>query len=410
MQMESSSEIEQSIWDEAKEKLLISDPRFEGGVMCRQSGEYEASIEFFAELLKTFESSSTPLHLAPLYFNYGSSMVCNIENLIEDEDEEKDLAENDQKETPILESSISSRKRSNQEANLNSDEHELSKHEGISAEAAEEEEDDDEEEEDDDDEEEGNDEDEVAWQCLDMARELYQKALAHPMITNELEKRLKQELARTITRIGDLNMFQNKFADALIEYELSIKLRSENKDPSVENICRLSDSNMQVAFAYLEHLTCHGEGNDVVAEASDGSQIIVAQGKECAQQAIAFRDQAKQLLESLISRLAQEKIDCSKEDKDLICVQYQLLSDFNERMPQRGSSSSSSKKTTDLFVKLSTNTTSQSRTIEINPCMNTCADRVTSMVLTTTQIDMHTRKMEKGKNNAHVVREENTLN
>lgn len=62
-------------WNELKESSLISDPRFEAGLMSRQEGEYDASIDFFAELLKTFESEETPLHLATLYFNYGSSLV-----------------------------------------------------------------------------------------------------------------------------------------------------------------------------------------------------------------------------------------------------------------------------------------------------------------------------------------------
>jgi hypothetical protein len=69
------------VWNESKESSLISDPRFEAGLMSRQSGDYEASIDFFAELLKSYESSeNTPLHLAPLYFNYGSSLV-NVESI-----------------------------------------------------------------------------------------------------------------------------------------------------------------------------------------------------------------------------------------------------------------------------------------------------------------------------------------
>lgn len=67
--------LDHKVWNELKESSLITDPRFEAGMMSRQEGDYEGSIDFFAELLKTFESSETPLHLAPLYFNYGSSLV-----------------------------------------------------------------------------------------------------------------------------------------------------------------------------------------------------------------------------------------------------------------------------------------------------------------------------------------------
>jgi hypothetical protein len=52
---------------------------------------------------------------------------------------------------------------------------------------------------------------------------------------------------------------------------------------------------------------------DVVATSHDGSTIVVAQGKECMQQCLAFRDQAKTMTENLINRLARERVSCNKE-------------------------------------------------------------------------------------------------
>jgi hypothetical protein len=284
--------------------------------------------------------------------------VCNVESrepLADDEGEEE---EEEEEETSSSSSSSSSNEKGATETSMSKkrnieevskdDNHSKTLKTGLGA-AEEEEEDNDGEVEDDD------DEDEVAWQCLDMARDLYQKALTSSDISSELRKRLNQDLARTISRIGDLNMFQNRFADALIEYELCIKLRGENKDSSVENVCRLADANMQVrkeergqgwcwlslfqllsiaslsisppllffffpslkikcqvAFAYLEHIAVEGEV-DVVATSHDGSTLVVTQGKECMQQCLAFRDQAKTMTENLINRLARERVSCNKE-------------------------------------------------------------------------------------------------
>ena len=90
-------------WDASAAAELESDPRFEAGVALRKEGQYEDAIAFFAELLKTFDTfdgaaaaaeaageaggkepptppppPKVPPYLAPLYFNYGSTLVCTL--------------------------------------------------------------------------------------------------------------------------------------------------------------------------------------------------------------------------------------------------------------------------------------------------------------------------------------------
>ena len=59
---------------------LTKDPRYEAGISLRKEGQYEDAIEFFSELLKSFddESEDPPIFLAPLYYDYGSpgSALC----------------------------------------------------------------------------------------------------------------------------------------------------------------------------------------------------------------------------------------------------------------------------------------------------------------------------------------------
>ena len=70
------------MWCELSEKKLVEDPRFEAGVELRQGSDYEAAIEFFSELAATHDpgnAADAPLWLAPLYYEYGSTLVCVVE-------------------------------------------------------------------------------------------------------------------------------------------------------------------------------------------------------------------------------------------------------------------------------------------------------------------------------------------
>ena len=74
---------EERKWDAKKAQELREDPRFEAGVCSRTEGNYEDAIAFFSELLKTFDDETDaeepPLFLAPLYYNYGSTILCILE-------------------------------------------------------------------------------------------------------------------------------------------------------------------------------------------------------------------------------------------------------------------------------------------------------------------------------------------
>uniref|UniRef100_A0A7S2SSY7 Tetratricopeptide SHNi-TPR domain-containing protein n=1 Tax=Rhizochromulina marina TaxID=1034831 RepID=A0A7S2SSY7_9STRA len=351
------------IWDETKVEQVVGDPRYVAGVTMKLEGDYEGAISFFSELLAIHEGEAPPpVHLAPLYFQYGSTILCEKEsNAVETqavaaepkEDEGSGSSSSstspppakrarvvkveDKHEAPRGSGPHSPHSPHSQEDTGGTGGEDLqdptlaapgSGEDPRAAEEGGEGEDDGEEEEDDD--------EELAWKLLDVARDLFQQALSSlkaglPVDTAKATMHVRSELARTVSRMGDLNMVTGHFGDALVEYEQVLKLREEERDTSVDGICRLVDTNIQVACAYLEHVVQHGE-TDVVISATSGEQVKVAEASDVRGQMLAYFDRAKSLLQSLVSRLAEERAKISDDEKKSICVMYQLLNDFTVRL------------------------------------------------------------------------------
>mmetsp|Transcript_28333 Transcript_28333/g.63287 ORF Transcript_28333/g.63287 Transcript_28333/m.63287 type:complete len:344 (-) Transcript_28333:100-1131(-) len=321
-------------WNEERHQDLLNDPRFEAAIALKKEGNYEAAADFFGELLKSFDAEEEPpQYLAPLYFEYGSTLVCELEKANNDMLEETNPSSEG---PPLKKTKIAQQSGSPSEFSLaqvpgdedatqgkeggetNGDEEE-GEGRGDEARGGEEDEDDEEDEEDEDD-------SVIAWQCLDTARGLYQSAM-DAKSTPELLVQLKRGLARTVNRLGDLNMATSKFGDALVEYEVSLKLREQEQDPSVEAVCRLCDTQIQVALALIEHVADMGEVDIVVTTIEDESVVVVS-GEDCINQALAFRDQARAKLEGLLTELARNKTECSVHEKECICFQYTNLDGF----------------------------------------------------------------------------------
>ena len=291
-------------WDEAAEEGLLSDPRYEAATSLRAEGEYEAAIDFFEELLKTFDlASKPPPHLAPLFFDLGSTLVCILE-ASDTQDvtsvgslksaEECLSTDNSSASTPDESSSSSSSSSSSCGSSssrrpldtagsdrLSEPPQKRKKVDTVkdssviagetcaqqgSLEHADEcggETGDDS---DDDDEIESDDDVQVAWQYLDQARSCYQEVLDAGKIGNDsafqagaassdhvaapfsekLTERLTRALTRTISRLGDLNLLTQSYADALVEFEQVISLREGLRDSTVAGVCRLVDAYIQV--------------------------------------------------------------------------------------------------------------------------------------------------------------------
>ena len=104
---------------------------------------------------------------------------------------------------------------------------------------------------------------------------------------------------------------------------------------------------MQVAFAYLEHIAANGADAPVVVqsaqpeengadEANGGGMITVCAAGEATNQMLAYRERAKSMVQQLISRLSRERPVLSQAEKETICVQYQMLDDFNVSLQRIG--------------------------------------------------------------------------
>ena len=175
-----------------------------------------------------------------------------------------------------------------------------------------------------------SEDEEVAWQMLDVARTLYQEALeaakeeeegesaSSSSSSSALVASLRKELARVVSRIGDLNMATCRFGDALMEYEQVLKLREAERGNAngsdgsngsgsasgsdapldVGRVCRLADTNMQVAFAYLEHIASTisedgDEGAAVEVATVAGGTLVVCEAAETRNQMHAYRNRAQ---------------------------------------------------------------------------------------------------------------------
>ena len=411
-------------WDEAAEADLLEDPRFVAALAFRKSGSYEDALEFLGELLKTFDDhDSPPLHTALLHYNYGSTLVCIIERQAAVEEEEEEENATNESDPGGFGSSSS---RSNSSSSSSSDaadgpapkrvktedprpstdggsapaeEGVLGKHaeDGEEADGADDdnEKGGDEDDENDQDEVDEEDDETIAWQYLDSARDLYSQGLEQAEASPgsaSLAARLRSDLARAVSRIGDLNLLTGAYGDALVEWEQVIKLRgagggasgggAATEAVSVIDTCKvgapeehlaeiragnnphtekaqrttnspsprlflflltcgwdppcspqLVDTHMQVAFCYLRHVKAHGEVDVVVRSAEAGNPlIVVAVGPQCLVQAGAYAEQAKTALSGLITRLARDKANCSDAEKEEICVQYELLGAFESEI------------------------------------------------------------------------------
>ena len=211
-------------WNEERHQDLLNDPRFEAAIALKKEGNYEAAADFFGELLKSFDAEEEPpQYLAPLYFEYGSTLVCELEKANNDMLEETNPSSEG---PPLKKTKIAQQSGSSSEfslAQVPGDEDATQGKEGGEKNGDEEEgegggDEDRDGEEDEDDEEDEEDEDDsvIAWQCLDTARGLYQSAM-DAKSTPELLVQLKRGLARTVNRLGDLNMATSMFGDALVE-------------------------------------------------------------------------------------------------------------------------------------------------------------------------------------------------
>ena len=303
-------------YDEVAEAELLDDPRYEAGLALRKEGSYEDAVEFFSELLKSSElperekdeEQQELLHLAPLLYDYGSTLVCLVEKQRSTEDEGEEGRKAKKAKISDACGSNEASSRGPAEGGGESDE-----------ESEEEEEDDDV---------------TVAWQCLDSSRSLFEKGLSCGSLPAALTCRLRRSLARVVSRIGDLNMATASFGHALVEYEQAIKLREMegDRDTSVEGICTFSDIHIQVklslfqsscdtsltqttivfqvSLCYLGHIGTHGY-IDIVIRNSDEEDTVVAKGEECLAQALAYMEQVKSILSNLVSKLARDRVQCS---------------------------------------------------------------------------------------------------
>eukprot|EP00621_Florenciella_sp_RCC1693_P004302 CAMPEP_0182542420 /NCGR_PEP_ID=MMETSP1323-20130603/30114_1 /TAXON_ID=236787 /ORGANISM="Florenciella parvula, Strain RCC1693" /LENGTH=133 /DNA_ID=CAMNT_0024753269 /DNA_START=57 /DNA_END=458 /DNA_ORIENTATION=- len=111
-------------------------------------------------------------------------------------------------------------------------------------------------------------------------------------------------------------MTNGNYGDALGEFEQVLRLREEQRDESVSAQCKLADTNLQVAFAYLEHSRSN-PGADVLVESTDGTTTRIASASECRPQLEAYHQRAATILKDLIQRLRDQRrpIDNLSDDE-----------------------------------------------------------------------------------------------
>lgn len=116
---------------------------------------------------------------------------------------------------------------------------------------------------------------------------------------------------------------------------------------------------------YSEHLRANGQA-DVAVDTVDSGRYVVAAGKDCVSQLLAYREQAKTAMKNLVAQLARDRTELSTEasitpvavvlscglqiflttsmsscarlqqNKEEICFQHQLLEDIDRRIASLG--------------------------------------------------------------------------
>ena len=114
----------------------------------------------------------------------------------------------------------------------------------------------------------------------------------------------------------------------------------------------------QVAVVYCVHISQNGEV-DLVVDTADSGRHVVAARQDFTSQILAYREQARTAIKNLVAQLARNRTELSTEvrhncielllfyisnainsmvysfmqqDKEEICVQYQLLEDIDNRI------------------------------------------------------------------------------
>lgn len=239
MASSSSSSSSGSGLDLTKERELLADPRYEAGLESKKEGRFSDAVEFFSELLASFEDQSESF-LAPLYYAYGSTLVCIVEEDGQDEEEEgagspgETAAGNAREDDSNLGAEEPEKKKAKEERGAAAAES-SAPDSAFAVESTNEGEDSGEEEDDED------DDADLAWKLLDAAREMYQAALDRSPAP-DLEIRLHRDQSRVLSRLGDLNMLTSNYGDALVEFEQVSFVHAEVSMIITQTICRKRSS------------------------------------------------------------------------------------------------------------------------------------------------------------------------
>jgi len=198
---------------------IKSDPRFIQAKEFIKAGEYERALEFYGQLLETSVETygEKALELAPLYFEYGSALLCQA-----------------QEATDVFGSAIKDAQKSKRDAEPSKE--------------AEEEETNDGEEEEEGPTEEGVQEDlEIAWENLEVARTICSE--------NETEES-KKLLTEVYLKLADLNTLNGNYPQAVEDYNSSLSIR----EAMVEAHSRLlAEVHFSLAHAYEYYLASEKE-------------------------------------------------------------------------------------------------------------------------------------------------------
>ena len=167
---------------------MSADPRFVAAQRLRAKGRHEAAVQLLADLLLAAtegksEQEQMSFELAPMYYEYGSSLASLARASLSDEDEDEERSAKRLKSSEPKEDELK---------------------------------------EDDSEEEEGDEEEDglLAWKLLDQARCIYESKVEDEECEASLRKDARSELARCCVQLGDLNCDGGQWCDAIVEYTI----------------------------------------------------------------------------------------------------------------------------------------------------------------------------------------------
>lgn len=172
----------------------------------------------------------------------------------------------------------------------------------------------------------------VAWECFEVCRQLYESKIESVAVEANLSIKEQQDLEISLSnvyiRLGDLQIINNKFAQALDDYNKALTLRRRICAPYDR---MLSDVFYSMALAYVYSCSNSNQSDDP-SNPSQPPSLDKAQVIEYKKRAMQHYDQAKSVLAAWIEHKIRLQSEPNEAITEEIRKQRELMEELDENI------------------------------------------------------------------------------